>query len=150
MQAIAMCWPFFEIPHPPEMSVDLNTPKWGQHIAAKVADMDVLLEAKARVQEAAVIGVPHPKWTERPLLLVILVAGATPSKEDILASLKGQIASWWIPEDCVFVDEIPHTATGKVSKKDLREQFSDYQYAYRHRLILPYKRLSYGRNALFG
>jgi fatty-acyl-CoA synthase len=91
-------------------------------------DVENAAMAHAQVQEAAVIGVPHPKWTERPLLIVIPVAGATPSKEDILASLKGQIASWWIPEDCVFVDEIPHTATGKVSKKDLREQFSDYQY----------------------
>ena len=85
-------------------------------------DVENAAMAHAQVQEAAVIGVPHPKWTERPLLIVIPVAGATPSKEDILASLKGQIASWWIPEDCVFVDEIPHTATGKVSKKDLREQ----------------------------
>ena len=92
-------------------------------------DVENAAMAHAEVQEAAVIGVPHPKWTERPLLIVIPVAGTSPSKEDILASLKGQIASWWVPEDCVFVEEIPHTATGKVSKKDLREQFSDYQYS---------------------
>ena len=81
------------------------------------------------VQEAAVIGVADPKWTERPLLIVIAVDGVTPSKDDILASLEGKIAKWWIPGDCVFVDEIPHTATGKISKKDLREQFKDYSYS---------------------
>jgi fatty-acyl-CoA synthase len=80
------------------------------------------------VQEAAVIGVADPKWTERPLLIVIPVAGTTPDKDAILASLEGKIAKWWIPGDCVFVDEIPHTATGKISKKDLREQFADYSY----------------------
>lgn len=81
------------------------------------------------VLEAAVIGVPHPKWTERPLLIVIPKEGVKPDKKSILDSLKGKIANWWIPEDCVFVEEIPHTATGKISKKDLREQFKDYEYA---------------------
>jgi len=80
------------------------------------------------VAEAAVIGVPHPKWTERPLLIVVKRPGSDPQKSDLLAYLDGKIAKWWIPEDCVFVDEIPHTATGKVSKKDLREVFSDYSY----------------------
>ena len=72
--------------------------------------------------------ISDPKWTERPLLIVIPVAGATPDKDSILASLEGKIAKWWIPGDCVFVEEIPHTATGKISKKDLRDQFSDYSY----------------------
>ncbi len=80
------------------------------------------------VAEAAVIGVPHPKWTERPLLIVVKRAGAEPSKDELLGYLDGKIAKWWIPEDCVFVDEIPHTATGKISKKDLRDEFSDYSY----------------------
>jgi acyl-CoA synthetase (AMP-forming)/AMP-acid ligase II len=80
------------------------------------------------VQEAAVIGVADPKWTERPLLIVIPVEGVTPDKDSILASLEGKIAKWWIPGDCVFVEEIPHTATGKISKKDLRDQFKDYSY----------------------
>lgn len=80
------------------------------------------------VQEAAVIGVADPKWTERPLLIVIPVEGVTPDKDSILASLEGKIAKWWIPDDCVFVEEIPHTATGKISKKDLRDQFKDYSY----------------------
>lgn len=80
------------------------------------------------VAEAAVIGVPHPKWTERPLLIVVVQAGAKAEKEDILAFLDGKVARWWIPEDVVFVDELPHTATGKISKKDLRVQFVDYQH----------------------
>lgn len=80
------------------------------------------------VAEAAVIGVPHPKWTERPLLVVVKRDGSAPKKEDLLEFLDGKIAKWWIPEDCVFVDEIPHTATGKVSKKDLRDRFSEYTY----------------------
>ena len=80
------------------------------------------------VLEAAVIGVPHPKWTERPLLVVVKRPGAEPQKEDILGFLKGKVANWWIPEDCVFVEFIPHTATGKVSKKDLRDQFHAYSY----------------------
>lgn len=81
------------------------------------------------VAEAAVIGVPHPKWTERPLLIVVKQVGAVVEKEDILNFLDGKVAKWWIPEDAVFVDELPHTATGKISKKDLRVQFKDYQQA---------------------
>jgi fatty-acyl-CoA synthase len=79
------------------------------------------------VAEAAVIGVPHPKWTERPLLIVIKAEGQDPTKEDILQWFDGKIAKWWLPDDVVFVDEIPHTATGKVKKIDLRKQFADHQ-----------------------
>jgi fatty-acyl-CoA synthase len=79
------------------------------------------------VAEAAVIGVPHPKWTERPLLIIVRAEGAELEKEEILAYLDGKVAKWWIPEDAVFVEEIPHTATGKISKKDLRVQFADYE-----------------------
>jgi len=95
-----------------------------------ISSIDVENAAMAHpdVQEAAVIGVADPKWTERPLLIVIPVAGTIPDKDAILASLEGKIAKWWIPGDCVFVDEIPHTATGKISKKDLRDQFADYSY----------------------
>ena len=95
-----------------------------------ISSIDVENAAMAHpdVQEAAVIGVADPKWTERPLLIVIPVAGTKPDKDAILASLEGKIAKWWIPGDCVFVDEIPHTATGKISKKDLRDQFADYSY----------------------
>ena len=81
------------------------------------------------VAEAAVIGVPHPKWTERPLLLIVKQAGVEVDKQEVLAFLEGKVAKWWIPEDAVFVEELPHTATGKISKKDLRVQFKDYQQA---------------------
>jgi len=96
-----------------------------------ISSIDVENAAMAHpdVQEAAVIGVSHPKWTERPLLIVIPVEGSSPDKASVLSSLEGKIAKWWIPEDCIFVAEIPHTATGKISKKDLRDRFKDYQYA---------------------
>ena len=81
------------------------------------------------VKEAAVIGVPHPRWTERPLLIVIREPGVELGKEEILGYLEGKVAKWWIPEDAVFVEEIPHTATGKISKKDLRVQFAKYPLA---------------------
>jgi fatty-acyl-CoA synthase len=78
------------------------------------------------VAEAAVIGVAHPKWDERPLLLVVRGEGSEVSKDEILEFMKGRIAKWWMPDDVVFVEEIPHTATGKIQKTALRENFSDY------------------------
>ena len=78
------------------------------------------------VVEAAVIGVHHKKWIERPLLLVIKHPNVELSKEDMLAWFNGKVANWWIPDDCLFVEELPHTGTGKLSKKDLREQYKDY------------------------
>jgi fatty-acyl-CoA synthase len=80
------------------------------------------------VAEAAVIGVAHPKWTERPLLVVVKAEGEELSKEDMLAFFEGKVATWWIPTDVAFVDELPHTATGKVKKIELRQQFADYQF----------------------
>jgi acyl-CoA synthetase (AMP-forming)/AMP-acid ligase II len=79
------------------------------------------------VAEAAVIGVPHPKWTERPLLIVIKAEGQDIGKEEMLDWFEGKIAKWWLPDDVVFVDDIPHTATGKIKKVELRKQFADYQ-----------------------
>jgi fatty-acyl-CoA synthase len=78
------------------------------------------------VAEAAAIGMPHPKWDERPLLVIVKKKGAEVSKDDVLKHLEGKIAKWWMPDDVAFVDEIPHTATGKISKLTLREQFKDY------------------------
>jgi fatty-acyl-CoA synthase len=74
-----------------------------------------------------VIGVRHPKWEERPLLICVLREGKQASKDDILGALAGKIAKWWTPDDVVFVDEIPHTATGKIQKIALRERFRDYK-----------------------
>ena len=79
------------------------------------------------VAEAAVIGVAHPKWTERPLLVVTKAEGQDVSKEELLAFFDGKVATWWVPNDVVFVDELPHTATGKVKKIELRKQFTDYR-----------------------
>jgi fatty-acyl-CoA synthase len=81
------------------------------------------------VAEAAVIGMPHPKWTERPLLIVLRSPDSDVDAETVLAYLDGKIAKWWMPNDVVFVDEIPHTATGKIQKMDLREQFKDFQFS---------------------
>jgi len=80
------------------------------------------------VEEAAVVGMPHPKWTERPLLFVVKGAGSDLSKDEILDWFAGKVAKWWIPEDCLFVADLPHTATGKLSKKDLREKYGDYEF----------------------
>jgi fatty-acyl-CoA synthase len=82
----------------------------------------------AGVQEAAAIGLPHAKWDERPLLVVVRKPGSHVSREDLLAHMKDKIVNWWMPDDVVFVDEIPHTATGKISKLALREQFSGYRF----------------------
>ena len=79
------------------------------------------------IAEAAVIGVAHPKWTERPLLIVVIAEGKKVGKEELLAFFEGKVATWWIPGDVAFVDELPHTATGKVKKIELRRQFADYQ-----------------------
>jgi len=79
------------------------------------------------VIEAAVIGVAHPKWDERPLLLIVKRDGAAVTRDELLAFYEGKIAKWCMPDDVVFVDELPHTATGKLSKKTLRERFRDYR-----------------------
>jgi fatty-acyl-CoA synthase len=93
-----------------------------------ISSIDVENAAMAHpdVREAAVIGIADEKWTERPLLIVIPEDRATPDSANILAFLEDKIAKWWVPDTCVFVDQIPHTATGKISKKDLREQFKDF------------------------
>jgi len=80
-----------------------------------------------QVAEAAVIGVPHPKWSERPLACVVVKPGETLSKEAVIAHLDGRVAKWWLPDDVVFIDEVPKTSVGKFSKKDLRERFKEHQ-----------------------
>jgi fatty-acyl-CoA synthase len=79
------------------------------------------------VAEAAVIGVVHPKWDERPLLIIVRNEGSNVEGPEILDFMKGKIATWWMPDDVTFVDEIPHTATGKIQKLVLREQFAGYK-----------------------
>jgi fatty-acyl-CoA synthase len=81
------------------------------------------------VAEAAAIGIPHPKWDERPLLLVVRSDRGEVSESDIRAHLGKHVARWWMPDAIEFVDELPHTATGKLSKLILREQYKDYRFA---------------------
>ncbi|HEV2602042.1 MAG TPA: long-chain-fatty-acid--CoA ligase [Microvirga sp.] len=90
-------------------------------------DLENLAVGHPDVAEAAVIGIKHPKWDERPLLIVVPKEGKQPSKDDLLAFMQGRIAKWWMPDDVVLVDAIPHTATGKIQKTALREQFRDYR-----------------------
>jgi fatty-acyl-CoA synthase len=80
----------------------------------------------AGVAEAAAIGMPHPKWGERPVLVVVPKSGSSVTKEAILAFLETRVAKWWLPDDVVFAEDIPHTATGKISKLALRERMKDY------------------------
>ncbi|MDX3809379.1 long-chain-fatty-acid--CoA ligase [Bosea thiooxidans] len=90
-------------------------------------DLENLAVGHPDVAEAAVIGVAHPKWDERPLLVIVPRAGRKLSKEEMLAFMTGKIAKWWLPDDVVLVEAIPHTATGKIQKTVLREMFKDYR-----------------------
>jgi fatty-acyl-CoA synthase len=90
-------------------------------------DIENLAMGHPAVAEAAVIGVAHPKWDERPLLVVVLKPGAAADKASILGFLEGRIAKWWMPDDVAFVPEIPHTSTGKIQKTALRDMFAGYR-----------------------
>jgi 3-(methylthio)propionyl---CoA ligase len=91
-------------------------------------DLENLAVGHPAVAEAAVIGVHHPKWDERPLLIVQLKPGQKATREEILKFMDGKIAKWWMPDDVAFVEGIPHTATGKILKTALREQFKSYRF----------------------
>ncbi|MEM7320168.1 MAG: long-chain fatty acid--CoA ligase, partial [Pseudomonadota bacterium] len=77
-----------------------------------------------KLADAAVVGVPHPKWDERPLLVVVVNEGQDPSEEEILSCFDGEIAKWQVPDKVVYVEALPRGATGKVLKRTLKEQFS--------------------------
>ena len=98
----------------------------GEWISSVELENEIM--AHPKVAEAAVIGVPHPKWSERPLACVVVQARArTLTKEEVLEFLDGRVAKWWLPDDVVFIDEVPKTSVGKFSKKDLRDRFADYE-----------------------
>jgi len=82
----------------------------------------------AAVGEAAVIGIAHPKWQERPLLVVVPKEGHAVNRDILLAYLGGKVAKWWLPDDVQFVAQLPHTATGKLQKMKLRDMFRDYRF----------------------
>jgi len=94
-----------------------------------ISSIDVENEAIgcAGIIEAAVIAVPHPKWDERPLVIAVKEEGHPVTRDDVIAHLQSTLAKWQLPDDVVFVDELPHTATGKLLKTTLREQFKDYK-----------------------
>ena len=96
----------------------------GEWISSVELENEIM--AHPAVAEAAVIGLPHPKWSERPLACVVVREGETATKDEIIAFLDGRVAKWWLPDDVAFVDEIPKTSVGKFSKKDLRAEFGDY------------------------
>ncbi len=79
------------------------------------------------VAEAAVIGVPHPKWGERPLLVVMRTSPQAVNAEQLHAYLSDKVARWWLPDAIEFVEELPHTATGKLLKTELRKRYKNYQ-----------------------
>jgi fatty-acyl-CoA synthase len=96
----------------------------GEWISSVELENEIM--AHPEVAEAAVIGVSHPKWSERPLACVVVRPGATLTSADVLEFLDGRIAKWWMPDDVVFIDEVPKTSVGKFSKKDLRVRFADH------------------------
>jgi len=89
-------------------------------------DIENVAVAHPAVAEAACIACAHSSWTERPLLLVVKHPNSNVSREELLRLYEGKVAKWWIPDDVVFVDELPHTATGKLNKLKLREQYRDH------------------------
>jgi fatty-acyl-CoA synthase len=89
-------------------------------------DVENLAMGCPGVAEAAVVGIPHPKWEERPLLVVVPLAGATVTVQSIAAHLEGKIAKWWMPDDVVFVDALSYGATGKIQKMELRRRFAGH------------------------
>jgi fatty-acyl-CoA synthase len=90
-------------------------------------DLENIAMAHPAVAMAACIAARHPKWDERPLLVVVRKPGADVTRDDLLAFYDGKIAKWWLPDDVVFVDAIPLGATGKMQKNKLREQFKDHK-----------------------
>jgi acyl-CoA synthetase (AMP-forming)/AMP-acid ligase II len=91
-------------------------------------DLENVAVGHEAILEAAVIGIKHPKWSERPLLIAVKKKDVEVSKEEVLNWMVEKIPKWWLPDDVVFVDEIPHTATGKIKKTELRKLFVDYSF----------------------
>jgi len=89
-------------------------------------DLENAAVGHEQVNEACVIGVKHPKWDERPLLFIVKHENSNVSKEDIYQYLETKVAKWWLPDDIIFVEELPHTATGKLQKRTLRDQYVNY------------------------
>ena len=93
-------------------------------------DLENAAVGHPEIVEAAAIGIKHPKWDERPILVVVSKKNSKISKEEIFEFMKSYVAKWQIPDDIIFVDEIPHTATGKISKIDLRKILEEKHYVH--------------------
>jgi 3-(methylthio)propionyl---CoA ligase len=91
-------------------------------------DIENIAIAHPDIAEAAAIGVPHPRWGERPLLVVVPKPGRHPSRTDILSLIAERVAKWQVPDDVLFLEELPHTATGKILKRSLRDRFVDFKW----------------------
>jgi fatty-acyl-CoA synthase len=89
-------------------------------------DIENELMAHPYIAEAAVIGVPHPRWDERPMACVVVKAGHSLTRDEVLEHLRPRLAKWQLPDDVVFIDEVPKTSVGKFSKKTLRERFAGH------------------------
>ena len=89
-------------------------------------DLENAATSPPPVAEAAVIGVPHPRWQERPIMLIRSHAGAVVERRALIDHLAGQVARWWLPDDVLVVEELPHTATGKLLKTELRTRYRDH------------------------
>ncbi len=96
----------------------------GEWISSVELENEIM--AHPKVAEAAVIGLPHPRWSERPLACVVVRPGEQLTKEEVVEFLDGRVAKWWLPDDVVFIDEVPKTSVGKFSKKDLRDKFAHH------------------------
>ena len=92
-------------------------------------DLENIAMAHPAVLQAACIGMPHPKWDERPLLVVVPRPGMSVTREELLGFYDGKIARWWLPDDVVFTDSLPVGGTGKVRKTDLRTRFATHRMA---------------------
>ena len=89
-------------------------------------DLENVAVGHPELAECCVIGARHPKWDERPILLAIKTPGASVSEQDVLNYLDDKIVKWWMPDAVIFVEELPHTATGKLHKLPLRQQYENY------------------------
>jgi acyl-CoA synthetase (AMP-forming)/AMP-acid ligase II len=90
-------------------------------------DLENVALGHPALKETAVIGIAHSRWQERPLLLAVKKPGANATPDEVLDFMQGKVAKWWLPDEVVFVDELPHTATGKLQKLALREKFKGYR-----------------------
>ena len=102
--------------------------EWISSMALEKALMD-----HPAVQEAAVIAIPHPKWLERPLAVVVMREGMSPTAEELVTFLAPKFAKWWLPDAIEFVESLPRAPTGKLSRRALREQYQNYCLPVQHR-----------------